>query len=161
MTENAEFRGEGVEGMDEATSDALALSVQQPYAEAILSGRKRIEVRTWRTFHRGTLYIHAGRTWYATRDLGAERAHRGASAIASRIGLAEPIDAYPRGALVGRVEVIDCFDFDRQTWEATRALHWCDFAFRPGLIGWRVEAPERLSHPIPLRGSLGVFRVTL
>lgn len=145
--------------MNEAASHALALSVQQPYAEAILSGRKRIEVRTWRTFHRDTLYIHAGRTWYGTRDLGAERAYREAAAIARHIGLTEPIDAYPRGALVGRVQVVDCFDFDPQTWEATRALHWCAFAFRPGLIGWRVEAPERLPRPIPLRGSLGLFTV--
>ncbi|HEX6799669.1 MAG TPA: ASCH domain-containing protein [Ktedonobacterales bacterium] len=147
--------------MDEAASHALALSVQQPYAEAILSGRKRIEVRTWRTFHRGTLYIHAGRTWYGTRDLGTKRAYRDAAAIARHIGLPEQIDAYPRGALVGRMRVIDCFDFDPQTWEATRALHWCDFAFRSGLIGWRIEMPERLARPIPLRGSLGVFPITL
>lgn len=147
--------------MDEATSDALALSVQQPYAEAILSGRKRIEVRTWRTAHRGPLYIHAGRTWYGSRELGAERAYREAAAIARRIGLSDPIDAYPRGALVGRMRVSDCFEFDPDQWEAMRALHWCAFAFRPGLIGWRVEAPERLARPIPLRGSLGLFAVSV
>lgn len=138
---------------------ARALSVQQPYAEAILSGRKRIEVRTWSTLHRGTLYIHAGRTWYGTRDLGAERAYREAAAIVRHIGLSEPIDAYPRGALVGHMRVVDCFAFDPDQWEAMRELHWCDFAFRPGLIGWRVEAPERLAQPIPMRGSLGLFAV--
>ncbi len=139
----------------------LALSVQQPYAEAILRGRKRIEVRTWRTVHRGPLYIHAGRTctWYGTRDLGAELAYEAARSLALRIGLPQPIDAYPRGALVGRMRVVDCFEFDADEWEATRELHWCDFAFRPGLIGWRVEAPERLARPIPMRGSLGVFAV--
>lgn len=138
----------------------LALSVQQPYAEAILSGRKRIEVRTWRTAHRGPLYIHAGRTWYGTRDLGSERAYDAARVLARRIGLPQPIDVYPRGALVGRVRVVDCFAFDPDEWEATRELHWCDFAFRPGLIGWRLEAPERLARPIPQRGSLGLFAVS-
>lgn len=149
--------GEGGDIADGAASHLLALSVQQPYAEAILAGRKRIEVRTWRTVYRGVLYIHAGRTWYGTRDLGAERAYREAAAIARRIGLSEPVDSYPRGALIGRMRVIGCFEFDPEQWEATRELHWCDFAFRPGLIGWRVEAPERLARPIPLRGSLGLF----
>lgn len=150
--------------MDEISDGAaaphpLALSVQQPYAEAILCRRKRIEVRTWRTLHRGALYIHAGRTWYGTRDLGAERAYHEAAVIARRIGLSESLDAYPRGALVGRMRVVDCFEFDLETWEASRALHWCAFAFRPGLIGWRIEAPERLARPIPLRGALGLFAV--
>lgn len=144
-----------------ATSLPLALSVQQPYAEAILSGRKRIEVRTWRTAHRGPLYIHAGRTWYGTRDQGAARAYTAAQTLARRIGLPQPIDAYPRGALVGRMRVIDCFELDPDQWEATRELHWCDFAFRTGLIGWRIEAPERLVRPIPLRGALGLFTVRL
>jgi hypothetical protein len=142
-----------------ATAPVLALSVQQPYAEAILSGRKRIEVRTWRTLHRGLLYIHAGRTWYGTRDLGPAQACRAALALARRAGLPESLDAYPCGALLGRVRVTDCFAFDQDTWEATRELHWCDFAFREGLIGWRIEAPERLARPIPWRGSLGLFAV--
>jgi hypothetical protein len=39
-----------------------ALTVQQPWAAAIASGRKRIENRLWPTRWRGTLLIHAGRT---------------------------------------------------------------------------------------------------
>src|ERR1700751_3370272 len=36
------------------------LSIRQPWAELILRGEKTIENRSWRTNHRGTLYIHAG-----------------------------------------------------------------------------------------------------
>ena len=100
-------------GPDGRALTRKVLSSTANYAEAILSGRKRIEVRTWRTAHRGPLYIHAGRTWYGTRDLGAERAYEAA----------------------------------------------CALARRTGLIGWGIEAPERLPRPVPLRGSLGLFAV--
>lgn len=38
-----------------------ALSVQQPWAELIRSGRKTIELRTWTTNYRGPVLICAGR----------------------------------------------------------------------------------------------------
>lgn len=37
----------------------MALSVRQPWAAIIASGRKRYEFRTWRTDYRGPLAIHA------------------------------------------------------------------------------------------------------
>jgi hypothetical protein len=36
-----------------------ALSVKRPWADWIISGRKPVENRTWRTWHRGPLLIHA------------------------------------------------------------------------------------------------------
>jgi hypothetical protein len=43
-----------------------ALTICQPYAQLIVRGEKRIENRTWPTTHRGSLYIHAGksRSWW-------------------------------------------------------------------------------------------------
>ena len=35
------------------------LSIQQPWAWAIASGRKKVENRSWPTPYRGTVYIHA------------------------------------------------------------------------------------------------------
>lgn len=68
-----------------------ALTICQPYAELIVRGLKPIENRTWPTSYRGPLLIHAGksREWMDADDL----------------------DAYPGmvfGALVGRVNVVDC-----------------------------------------------------
>src|SRR5215208_4091525 len=37
----------------------LALSLKQPWAALLVSGRKTIEVRRWTTQHRGELLIHA------------------------------------------------------------------------------------------------------
>jgi ASCH domain len=37
-----------------------ALTVRHPWAAQIMAGTKTTEFRSWRTSHRGTLYIHAG-----------------------------------------------------------------------------------------------------
>ena len=38
------------------------LSLKQPYAELILQGKKKIELRTWNTKFRGEFYIHSSLT---------------------------------------------------------------------------------------------------
>lgn len=38
-----------------------ALSLKQPYAELILQGKKKIELRTWNTKFRGEFLIHASK----------------------------------------------------------------------------------------------------
>ncbi len=38
------------------------LSLKQPYAELIVSGRKTIELRKWNTKYRGQFLIHASKT---------------------------------------------------------------------------------------------------
>jgi ASCH domain-containing protein len=44
------------EGVVSSNAPRLALSVRQPWAELILTGRKKIELRTWTTDHRGPLW---------------------------------------------------------------------------------------------------------
>ena len=39
-----------------------AISLKQPWASLIVSGRKTIELRTWNTKFRGEFYIHASKT---------------------------------------------------------------------------------------------------
>ncbi len=38
-----------------------ALSLKQPWAALLVTGRKRIEVRNWPTARRGRILIHAAR----------------------------------------------------------------------------------------------------
>jgi len=48
-------------------AEMKAITIQQPWAEMIARGLKRVENRTWRTSHRGPLAIHAGKSM-ATLD---------------------------------------------------------------------------------------------
>lgn len=45
----------------------MSLSVRQPYAELVASGRKPLEVRTWRVDYRGPLLIVASSNAYRDR----------------------------------------------------------------------------------------------
>ena len=38
-----------------------ALSLKQPYAELVVSGRKTIELRKWKTNFRGEFLVHASK----------------------------------------------------------------------------------------------------
>ena len=38
-----------------------ALSLKQPYAELVVEGKKKIELRNWKTKYRGEFFIHASK----------------------------------------------------------------------------------------------------
>lgn len=66
-----------------------ALSIRQPFAEQILTGKKRREYRSRQTWIRGRVYLYAGK----------------ALADASFAG---DVDSLPRGYIVGSIEIAGC-----------------------------------------------------
>ncbi len=129
--------------LEVGVEDVKALSVRQPWAELILAGRKRYELRTWRLSFRGQLWIHASSC--------ADRGDISRSGLDSR--------TLTRGAVVGSVEVIDCLPL---TSEIIRELveslgYFGDW--QPGLFAWALRNPRRLPIPVPLPGRLGLFDV--
>lgn len=69
-----------------------ALTIRQPWAALVVTGRKRIEWRTWATSHRGPLLIHA-----AARPAPGVPTPRPVRGLAS-----------VTGALIGQVSVTGC-----------------------------------------------------
>ena len=41
--------------------ELIVLSLKQPWAELVVSGKKMIELRSWNTNYRGEFYIHASK----------------------------------------------------------------------------------------------------
>ena len=72
-----------------------ALSVRQPHANLILTGKKVEEFRSWRTHHRGPLAIHAAST--LDRDSFADRPELDPKRV-------------KRGVILGVVDVVDCVE---------------------------------------------------
>lgn len=111
------------------------LTVRQPWASLIASGRKTIEVRTWHTSYRGPLVILAGRG----RDDVADHP--------------VPKDA-PSGVLVAVVMLLDV-----RAWEPGDEGAAC---VRPddhaGLFSWVLWSARPVS-PVAMRGSLGLTRL--
>lgn len=80
-----------------STTAIRCLSVKQPFAQAICLGLKKVENRNWRTDYRGLLFIHASKA-------------KDCLDVTDLCGTPLPDDpwTYPRGAVVGFVEMWEC-----------------------------------------------------
>jgi hypothetical protein len=121
----------------QTVTDLRCLTVQQPYAWAILRGLKRIENRSWRPNYRGRLLLHAARE------------HSGALELPDGT---RPPSRVPLGALVGTVELVDCVRYGRRL---------RDDPFACGPFCWLLQNPLSLARPIPCKGQLGLWRPRL
>jgi ASCH domain len=109
------------------------LSIRQPWAEAIIRLGKDVENRSWSTRHRGPLLIHASKR---------------AEVVICRQLAINP-DELVYGAIVGIVDLVDCVQDSTSTWAEKGQWHWI------------LRNPRRLSDPIPMRGRLGLFEISV
>jgi len=107
------------------------LTVQQPWAWAIIHGPKRIENRSRATRHRGPLLIHAGKSRARLGSLGAVEPPPGNLAF---------------GALIGIVDLVDCVPVADVADQPFAEGPWC----------WILANPRPVI-PVFLRGQLGLF----
>ena len=72
-----------------------ALSLKQPYAELITTGKKTIEIRSWNTKFRGKFYVHA-----SGNTINKAMKKYGYTSLAKRsiIGTAELVDVIKYGS---------------------------------------------------------------
>jgi hypothetical protein len=129
----------------EGNSMMKALSFRQPWAELVLQGRKTMDLRTYRTEHRGPLAIHASKTVEREACL--------------RHGL-DP-DSLNTGGIVGVVELADVLSLTEADYEAHLAEHLAGRPFREPMYGWVLSEPQRLPQMIPARGRMSLFNVNL
>jgi hypothetical protein len=109
-----------------------ALSIRQPWAELILRGKKKIEVRSRPTNIRGPMYL------YASLTRGADDAKCRASTGCTWEGL-------DRGKLVGIIEITDC----RELRETDGRAAGFPINFDPTCsFAWVVKPIKRLAKPI-------------
>jgi|HubBroStandDraft_3_1064219.scaffolds.fasta_scaffold751864_1 hypothetical protein len=116
-----------------------AISVRQPWAELLISGRKSIEIRSWAPEYRGRLWLHAG----LKSDPEVER----------RFGLH---DLY-RGGFIGSIELIAIVPITEERWIQWLDKHLDSGEHRGGLVAWMVGAPRRFHAPVPGRGQRNLF----
>ena len=120
----------------------VALSIRQPWVELILRGVKTIEVRSWTTSYRGTLWLHAGKS--VERDVCA---HYDVDSTELLIG-----------GLLGWCELVDCVKFDRLGWTQLQPKHLNLGEFQSGLYAWLLEKPVREPFEA-MPGRLGLMRI--
>lgn len=128
-----------------------ALSVKQPWAYLIVAGYKDIENRTWHTKIRERIYIHAGKEQDDARGCQAAfniLSHIYGQKDASVIWKNYHLEKF-FGALIGEVDIVDCVTFSASPW-------WDELQY-----GFVLADAVIYDKPIPYRGHLGLFEVTL
>lgn len=122
-----------------------ALSFRQPWADLVLDGKKTLDLRTWRTHHRGPLAVYASQT--------IEKEHC----------LEHGIDpaGLTTGAVIGLVDLVDVVELDEAAYEARTSEHLSGRHFRAPMFGWELANPRLLVDPQPARGRLLLFEVDI
>lgn len=116
-----------------------ALSIQQPWAWAILYFGKPIENRTWYTNFRGRILIHAGKKY----DKEGERFIQYMFGQSHAIFI--PESQCLLGGIVGEIDIVNCVTQSDSPW-----------FFGP--YGFVLKNPKPLPF-MPMRGQLGFFEV--
>lgn len=122
------------------------LSVSQPYADLVIQGKKTIELRTWNTKYRGEFLVHA--PFKIKKD------------ACKKLGIDEA--ELLTGVIIGKVEI-----YDVKTYSSVSELksdskkHFATEEFLRHRYGFLLRKPYKLRIPIPYKGSLGFFDVSL
>ena len=121
------------------------LSVSQPFADLIVLGKKKIELRSWNTRFRGEFLIHAPLKIRIedSRRLKMDR-------------------RFVTGAIIGKAEIFGVKRYETAA-ECRRdsRLHLASKKFQDRRYGFMLKGARAFRVPIPYRGRLGFFEVDL
>jgi hypothetical protein len=121
-----------------------AITLNPFWAWAVCHAGKNVENRTQKTHHRGPLAIHAGQ--------GNPRADAAARAALEEMGIEPPADPV-RGAIVARVDVLDCVPLDSAKVAGNRWASGPECFVLGNLRNFR--------RPVPAKGQQGFFYIDL
>ncbi len=125
---------------------AKCLSLRQPYAELIVSGRKTIELRKWNTRFRGEFLVHASKT---ISNEACKSHHIDISSLIT-------------GAIVGSAMLYDVKIYQtKREFLADQNKHFAVSTYSEPMYGFLLSDAKRLNEPIPLKGRLGFFDVSV
>ena len=138
-----------------------ALTIIQPWATLVASGKKRCETRSWKTNYRGEIFIHAGGMRYNYfSDVCQHDRIRESHFRSAWIGSDEDMQALPFKAIIGKANLVNCVLIDRLTAELILKQHPEEFVFgdfTPGRYAWVMENAVLFDKPVPASGKLGLW----
>jgi hypothetical protein len=119
-----------------------ALSIRQPWVELILQGRKTLEIRGWKTEHRGEIFIHSA----FNLDRAALKRY--------------PVEEPQRSAVVGTVRIDDVEELTEAKWSDLAKYHLSNWPWDTERCryGFWLSSPRRLDRPLLCMGRSFLFR---
>ena len=121
------------------------LSVSQPFADLIISGKKTIELRKWNTNFRGEFLIHA------PIKIRVEDC--------KRLKITKKLVT---GVIIGKAELYDVKKYNSsKEVKNDQKFHFASKNFQDKNFGFKIKNAKPLRIPIPWKGQLGLFDVEL
>lgn len=121
-----------------------ALSLKQPWAELVMQGKKKIEIRKWNTNFRGDFLIHASKS----PDMDSM----------NRFNF--KMNELPVGKILGKAKLIDVLSYKNNSeFEKDKDKHLATPEW--GKFGFVLESVERFDKPIDALGKLGFWEFDL
>ena len=120
-----------------------AISIRQPWAKFICIGKKSVEIRTWKTSHRGPILIHTG------KNVDTE---------ASLYYGIKPTELYT-GGIIGVADLREVIETDdlKVVWDVIKDDTMEYVNYQPKQVGWVFASQKIFEVPIPYWGLPGVF----
>lgn len=123
-----------------------ALSLSQPYAELVVLGKKKIELRRWNTKFRGTFLVHAAKSTFPNEY--------------EKFGFAPR--SLQTGGIIGKADLIDVKHYESEdVWKSDQHLHLAGLDFIESTYGFILENAVKFERPIACKGQLNFFNVEL
>ncbi len=121
------------------------LSVSQPFADLIISGKKTIELRKWNTNFRGEFLIHAPLK-IRIEDCKRLKINK----------------KFVTGAIVGKAELYNVKKYNsKKEIKEDQKFHFASKSFHDRTFGFLLKNSKSFRIPIPFKGQLGFFDVDL
>ena len=119
------------------------LSLKQPWAELVASGKKTIEVRNWNTKFRGEFLVHASLN--TDKEKEAELGFKN----------------LPTGRIVGKAILLNVKKYkSEEEFEKDAEKHFAKGWWNPKAYGFILANAQRVE-PFPLKGKLNFFETPL
>lgn len=116
-----------------------ALSLKQPFAELVVSGKKTIELRKWNTKFKGKFFIHASKV----PDFKAMKKFE--------------FTELPLGCIVGKAQLIDVKKYSSELeYKRDKNKHLADSTW--GRYGFVLKNAKKIK-PIEAKGRLGWWEI--
>ena len=131
-----------------------AITILQPWAWLIATGKKHCETRSWKTNYRGEILIHAGKKNMTEAMLQTIVE----SAYMRRAGVFNT--KMVTGAIIGKAVLVNCVPIDVLLAKLIMKQHPDEFAFgdfTPGRYAWVMENAELFDKPILASGKQGLW----
>lgn len=125
------------------------LSIKEPFATLIKEGKKKIETRSWKTFYRGELYIHASST-------KIPREWKEDKTLMELLG----DNSLNYGKIICKCNLIDCIYMTKEYIEKIKRNNYQEYIcgkYKEGRYAWILDDVTPLKKSIETKGHLNIW----